>query len=139
MDSSGAAIVLAVVVVIVVFYLIEKVTRKWLGVDSKVAFVVRSVNGKHRKIDWTLRAIFMVGLLFLAIMITSEKYQPYLWFYIFSSYLLVTNVILELVRAFMQKRYSEEKNEYIVTLIQLALFICLAVTTLTTNFFGFLI
>ncbi|MDW0111264.1 DUF4181 domain-containing protein [Sporosarcina aquimarina] len=139
MNSSGAGVVLIIAIVLVVFYIIEKITRKWLKVSSKVAFVVKSVNDKHRKIDWTLRAIFMFGIFFLAIMITSEKYQPHLWLYIFFSYLLITNVILELVRAFMQKRYSEEKNEYIVTLIQLVLFICLAMVTLTTKFFGFLI
>ncbi|WP_432355473.1 DUF4181 domain-containing protein [Sporosarcina sp. A2] len=136
MNDFGTTAVLLAVFVIVLFYVTEKIFRRLLGVDSKVALVTRSVNDNHRKIDWPLRAVFIIVLLFLAVIFASDNYTPLLWFYTSLIYLLVSNVTLELIRAYMQKKYSEQKNEYKVTLIQLVLSISLVIIIITTRFFG---
>gem|GEM_PF-4060975 len=118
------------------FYTVEKLSRRWLGVKKGVAFVSRSVNDTHRKIDWTLRGLFIFGLLFGGIAFSAVRYDSAVWFYFFLGYIVITNIVLELIRAFFQKRYGDEKNEYKVTLIQLGMILLFGAVILSMEFFG---
>lgn len=40
-------------------FLINKLLRTWLNVEKKKVFSYNHVNDKHKKIDWTIRIIFI--------------------------------------------------------------------------------
>ncbi|WP_251636100.1 DUF4181 domain-containing protein [Sporosarcina sp. NCCP-2716] len=136
MDRFTTLALLSIAGMGLLFYTVEKLSRRWLGVKKGVSFVSRSVNDTHRKIDWTLRALFIFGLLFGGIVFSAVRYDSTAWFYIFLGYIVTTNFILELIRAFFQKKYGDEKNEYKVTLIQLCMLLLFAIVILSTEFFG---
>lgn len=128
--------IVAVVLLLSVFYLLDFLLRRYLKLEKINFFKNNYVNDKHQKIDWTLRFILVFGYLTMGIIMSSGEKATKTVFFIFVSYSLFNEIVLELVRAYMQKKYAENDNEYIPTLIQLSLLIMVVPTLLYTKFFG---
>ncbi|MFA1821802.1 DUF4181 domain-containing protein [Virgibacillus oceani] len=76
-------------------------------------FSYNHINGLHRKVDWGLRSISMIILLFFLGYIISNSN--------ISIYLIVIVVVLltvcdYIVRAFFEWKYSEEPKQSILTI-----------------------
>lgn len=136
MDIFLGKLIVAVVLLLSVFYLLDVLLRRYLKLEKVNFFKNNYVNDKHQKIDWTLRFMLVFGYLVMAIIMSSGEKTTTTFFFIFVSYSLLNAIVLELVRAYMQKKYAENKNEYIPTLIQLSLLIIVVPTLLYTKFFG---
>ena len=114
------------------------IMRKWLGVEKRKAFSHNHVNDKHKKIDWSIRFIFIaimvIGGLINVTMIPREPYlflQP--WFLLF-----VLIFVTETVRAVMERRYAKNPNDYVFTVFQLVFTLILLILIFMTDFFGIL-
>jgi uncharacterized membrane protein YfcA len=114
------------------------IMRRWLGVEKRKAFSHNHVNDKHKKIDWSIRFIFIaimvIGGFINVTMIPREPYlflQP--WFLLF-----VLIFVTETVRAVMERRYAKNPNAYVFTVFQLVFTLILLILLFTTDFFGIL-
>lgn len=122
----------------IVLYSTEYVARKVLKTERKKFWSNQYVNDKHRQIGWILKGIFMVGLVVLGIIFLSRESAMENWFILYLSYMLFTTIVIELARAYMEKKYAQSKNQYIVTLIEMAVLSGFLLSIIMTNLFGWL-
>jgi signal transduction histidine kinase len=117
-------------------FFFNMVMRKWLKVKKKKLFSYNHLNEKHKKVDWIIRTTFailiIVGGFYNAIQNPLER----IWF--LETHIVMFAFILasETVRAVMEKRYAENRNDYKYTLSQLGFISLSLLLIFTTNFFG---
>ena len=100
-------------------FLINKFTSKWLNVKKKKLFSYDYVNDKHKKIDWIIRITFVFFIIIGGfINISRDSLNP-LWSLQAPILIFASIIVSEIVRIIMEKIYSENKNDYIFTAIQL--------------------
>lgn len=120
--------------IIILFSLFEIFMRKWLHVEKKNLFSYNHVNGLHKKIDWTIRISFTVLMIIFIFVINSTPYGSPL---IFSYLVFILFFANEGVRAYMEWKYLKHKNDYILTICRLILWIIvLGVVILGITNFG---
>ena len=56
---SGFELLLFLTIVITLFLLFNAVMRNWLKIEKKKLFSYNHINEKHKKIDWTIRIVFL--------------------------------------------------------------------------------
>ena len=128
--------ILVIVIITFLTYILTELIRRWLKVEKKKMFSPNHVNDMHKKIDWTLRIVFLAVLLVYAFYIVERGFSYRIWFLEPWFILFISIIVTESVRAFMEWKYAENKKNYIFTLCQLALTILIVITALSTNFFG---
>lgn len=106
----------------VVIFLLNMLLRKMLGVGKRKRFSNNYVNEKHQRIDWTIRMVMVFAIVITAIF-AFYSIQIYMIF-IF----VIFGAIQETVRAVMEKKYAENPNDYLFTLIQFPLAIIVIFT-----------
>lgn len=117
-------------------FLINKFSRKWLNVEKKKLFSYNHVNDKHKKIDWIIRITF-VFFLFIGFFINVNRDSlKHIWFLETHILLFVFIIVSEIVRIIMEKRYAENKNDYIFSAIQLVVISIFLLSVFSTDFFG---
>lgn len=125
-----------IAIVVSLLLLFNAIMRKMLKVEKKKLFSYNHVNEKHKKIDWTIRFAFLVLFLFgNFINITSEPMGKY-WFLQTPFLLFVFIFVTESIRAFMERKYAENRNDYIFTISQLVFVTILYISIITTEFYG---
>lgn len=133
---------LKLVALLAVFYIVlystEYVARKLLKTERKRFWSNQYVNDKHRKIEWILKGMLMVGLVVLGIVYLSKETTMESWFTFYLSYMLFTTIVIEIARAYMEKKYAQSKNQYIVTLIEMAVLSSFLLSIIATDLFGWL-
>ena len=129
-------LILVIVITALAFYIFGFLMRKWLKVEKKKLFSHNHVNDMHKKIDWTLRVIFIAFLIVGTFYNAERGYLERIWYIEPWSLLIGLTIMTETVRAFMEWRYNPDKNDYIFTLSQLAFGILLVIVVISTNFFG---
>ena len=129
-------LLLLLAIVMLLFLLFNAVMRKWLQVEKKKLFSYNHINEKHKKMDWTIRVVFLVVLL-LGNFINVTR-EPMEWFWFFETWflLIVFIVVSETVRAVMEWKYAVNKKDYIFTISQLIFGVLLILTVIQTNFWG---
>jgi uncharacterized membrane protein YfcA len=117
-------------------FFLNLLLRKWLNVKRKKFFSYNHINEKHKKVDWMIRITFMIALLigyFINITRSPEEQitflQPYILIFIFL-------VVSETARAIMERRYAENKNDYVFTVSQMVFNAGFLLSLFSTNFFG---
>ncbi|MGM0890070.1 MAG: DUF4181 domain-containing protein [Bacillota bacterium] len=138
MESVFVKLILVLSIFGLFLFFINKVLRKWLNVEKKKLFSYGHVNDKHKKIDWTIRIICIV---FLSIgFFTNVKRDPleHIWFLETHILLFVFIIASETARVIMEKRYAENRNDYIFSTIQLVIISIFLLSVFTTDFFGLL-
>lgn len=103
-------------------FLLNMLLRKILGVEKRKRFSNNYVNEKHQKIDWTIRMV-MVFVVVIAAIFSFHSIQIYMIFLF-----VIFGAIQETVRAVMEKKYAENPNDYLFTLIQFPLAIIVVFT-----------
>lgn len=134
--TDWLALLFLLAIVMLLFLLFNAVMRKWLQVEKKKLFSYNHINEKHKKMDWTIRVVFLVVLLLgNFINVTTE---PMEWFWFFETWflLIVFIVVSETVRAVMEWKYAVNKKDYIFTISQLIFGVLLILTVIQTNFWG---
>jgi hypothetical protein len=116
-------------------FFVNKVLRKWLNVERKKIFTYDHVNDKHKKIDWTIRFIFIV-LLFISYFTNAIRDPEQVWFLQTHILLFVFIIATETVRVIMEKKYAENRNDHVFSAIQLAIISIFLLSVFTTGFFG---
>ncbi|WP_318153124.1 DUF4181 domain-containing protein [Metabacillus arenae] len=136
MDGIWLKLFLVLAIYVLLLFLFDKVMRKLLKVEKKKFFSYNYLNDKHKKIDWTIRLIFIV-LLFIGnfINVTRDPLES-IWFLETHVLLFVFIIASETTRAIMEKRFAENKNDYIFTTLQLVFMSISFLSLFTTNFFG---
>lgn len=134
--TNWLALLLLLAIVMLLFLLFNAVMRKWLQVEKKKLFSYNHINEKHKKMDWTIRVVFLVVLL-LGNFINVTR-EPMEWFWFFETWflLIVFIVVSETVRAVMEWKYAVNKKDYIFTISQLIFGVLLILTVTQTNFWG---
>lgn len=131
-------LILLLTIVISLLYLFNVVMRKWLKVEKKKTFSYNHINERHKKIDWTIRIIFLVSMI-LGYFINAAR-EPMEWFWFLETWflLIIFIVLSESVRAVMEWKYAVNKKDYIFTISQLVFSVILLITVIQTNFFGWI-
>ena len=101
-------------------FLINKFTSTWLTVKKKKLFSNDYVNDKHKKIDRMIRISFVFFVIIVCIINISRQSLNSLGPLQIQILLSASIIASEIVRILMEKRYSENKNDYIFTAIHLA-------------------
>jgi Domain of unknown function (DUF4181) len=131
-------ILLLLTIYSLLIYIFNKVMRKWLKVEKKKFFSYSHLNHKHKKIDWIIRITFLL-LLIISTTINIMRMQKGLekiWYFETYVILFIFIIVTEMARGLMERRYSENRNDYKFTIIQLVYISILLFLTFTTNFFG---
>lgn len=108
--TDWLALLLLLAIVMLLFLLFNAVMRKWLQVEKKKLFSYNHINEKHKKMDWTIRVVFLVVLLL-------------------GNFINVT-------REPMEWKYAVNKKDYIFTISQLIFGVLLILTVIQKNFWG---
>ncbi len=129
-------LILLLLIVTLLAIAFNAVMRRWLKVDKKTFSSFDHVNERHRKIDWVIRFSFIGVLFFGAFTNVTRDPMDRIWF--LETHILVFALIIatEGVRAIMKKRYAENRNDHIYTILQLVFLSIVTISMFTTNFFG---
>ena len=117
-------------------FLFNTITRKLLKVKKRKAFSYNYLNGLHKKIDWTIRIIFVVAIIVGGLINASRlPMNPILFL---EPYFLVFALIFitEIITAVMEWKYEENRNAYIFTILQLVFIAILLLSIYITDAFG---
>ena len=108
---------------------------KLLRVERKKWFSYNHINDVHKKVDWLFRIAFAIILIVSAsYRISLEPSEP-AW-YLDTWFLLIISIILsESVRAYMEWKYEENRNAYVLTISETVFILILYILILKTNFF----
>ena len=108
---------------------------KLLRVERKKWFSYNHINDVHKKVDWVFRIAFAIIIIVSAgYKISQEPLEP-VW-YLNTWFLLIISIVLsESVRAYMEWKYEENRNAYVLTISETAFILFLYILILKTNFF----
>ncbi|SET71420.1 protein of unknown function [Oceanobacillus limi] len=117
-------------------YIFNSIMRKILNVKKKKLFSYNHLNDKHKKIDWTIRSIFIISIIFSYFYTITRDPMETVWYLEvwFLSFVFLT--ISELVRAYMEWKYVKNENDYLFTISELIFVVVAAYCMFTTDFFG---
>lgn len=94
--------------------IIPAIFRYKMGADKKKWFSYNHINKLHKKIDWTLSIIYMISLIVSAIFFYTKP--------LLISIILAVFVLSQIsVQAFIEWKFSENRKNFKVSLIQLGL------------------
>lgn len=128
-------LVFVLAILSLLIFIFNSLMRKYLKVEKRKAFSYNHVNKKHEKIDWMIRIIYI-----MIILITSfyqiRNINGVSWYFELWFITLMYLIISEIVRAFMEWKYSENRREYIFTISQLIFILLLLGISFISDFFG---
>ncbi|WP_052124095.1 DUF4181 domain-containing protein [Ureibacillus manganicus] len=132
-------LIISIASFLILIIIINEVVSRWLGVKKKSLFSYQHVNDRHKKIEWAIRITFIIFIVIGTFVNIHREPSETLWFLETWNILIVFIVIVDLLQAFMEWKYVENKKVYISTLIQLGFFVVLLLllfVLIMNNFFG---
>lgn len=129
-------LLLVLSIFVVVLYLYNSMIRKFLKVEKKKFFSYNHINEKHKKIDWTIRIIIVVGMLVGYFTNVQNDLSDGYWFLETYFLLFLFIVITEIATAIMEWKYAKNKNAYLVTIFQLLFIVAFMLIMFATDFVG---
>jgi cytochrome bd-type quinol oxidase subunit 2 len=136
MDQLWLKFILFIVSYALLIFLFNKGMRKWFKVKKKKLFSYHHKNKKHKQLDWTIRitfaALIVVGGIYNATLPPLER----MWFLETYILLIAFVIVSGTVTAVMEKRYTENRNDYKFTISQLAFLSLTLLLFVSTDFFG---
>lgn len=130
---------LVIGILLLVSFVFDSVMSKYLKVEKRKAFSYSHVNEKHKKTDWIIRISFIIIILithFFIISSIKENTRETIWYLETWFLILVFLIISEMVRAFMEWKYAENRKAYIFTISKLIFILILFWIIFSTNFFN---
>ncbi|ATP41993.1 hypothetical protein CSE16_19315 [Solibacillus sp. R5-41] len=132
------SLLILLLVLFLVFWIFGIVIRKLLGVEKRKSFSYNHVNDRHKKLDWSVRIIFLILLLFSNYYTIYNKVIGTYWYIEPWFVLIIFILISELLRAFMEWKYAENKRDFIATIAELLFIITFLFLLIITDFLGLL-
>ena len=132
-------LIISVASFLILIIIINDVVSKLLGVEKKSLFSYQHVNDRHKKIEWVIRITFILFIVIGTYINIQREHSESLWFLETWNILIVFIIIVDLLQAFMEWKYVENKKVYISTLIQLGFFVVLLLlifVLINNHFFG---
>ena len=121
---------------LLISFVFNTIMRKYLKVDKRKTFSYNHVNEKHKKIDWAIRIITIIAMIVLTFIGTYKHNNEGLWGFVPSISIFVSIAITEMVRVFMEWKYSANPKAYIFTLSQLLFLMVLFWITIKSDFYN---
>lgn len=106
----------------------------YLNVEKTNLFMSNHVNELHKKIDWIIRISFVIILLGTSFFVRKNP-EGAVWYLQTWFVVLAFLMVSEIIRAFMEWKYSENPKTYILTISQLIFVIVLLWVGYTSRFF----
>ncbi|MFJ7183394.1 DUF4181 domain-containing protein [Lysinibacillus xylanilyticus] len=129
-------LMLFLIVVVLVINIFGFFIRKLLGVKRKKWFSYNHINERHKKLDWSVRIIF-IGLFFISsyYRIVNDTFGiP--WYFETWFILIVFLITSEMLRAFMEWKYAVNKRDFVATIAEMVFMFSIVFLVITTGFFG---
>lgn len=105
----------------IIIFLVNMFLRKLLGVEKRALLNPYYVNERHEKVEFRLSIIAAVLVWIVTIESSFKSLNP-----IYAS--LILGLLITLYRAYMEKKYGENPNEYRYTLLGFAIGILLVLS-----------
>lgn len=125
-------LILAVLLSLIIGF--EVIMTKYLKLDKRKPFSYNHVNGKHKKIDWLIRIVFIISL-FITSFILKRNPEISNWNIKTEFLIIIFLIISEATRAFMEWKYGENPKTYILTISRLLFISILIWVTLYLDLF----
>lgn len=123
-------------VLFLVIWLFGFVIRKLLGVERMKWFSNPYVNERHKKLDWSVRIPFTILFLISYFYYFNNDTFETAWFFNPWFILITLLIVAEILRAFMEWKYAENKKKYIVTIAEMLFMGSVLYLIILTDFFG---
>ncbi|MFD1928920.1 DUF4181 domain-containing protein [Sporosarcina siberiensis] len=113
---SGFWIELLIILLIIILLvgIIPAIFRYRMGAKKRKWFSYNQVNKLHKKVDLTLRIVFVIFFITFAILFNIHPFSTYIMIGLF----VLTQIG---VQAYMEWRFSDNRKDFQVSLIQLTL------------------
>lgn len=105
----------------IIFFLVNLFLRKLLGMKKRTLLNPHYVNERHEKVEFRLSIIGAVLVGAVTIGSDFRSLNP-----VYAS--LVLGILITLYRAYMEKKYAENPNEYRFTLLEFSIGILLVLS-----------
>jgi len=129
-------LVLFLVVLLLIISIFEFVIRKLLGVERKKWFSYDYINERHKKLDRFVRIIYMI-LIVISSYYMSNNDTVGIAFYFKPWFIIIAFLVSsEMLRAFMEWKYAENKKDVVATIAEMMFMISIILITIKTDFFG---
>ncbi|MGE7942668.1 DUF4181 domain-containing protein [Lysinibacillus xylanilyticus] len=129
-------LILFLLVLLLIISIFGFVIRKLLGVERKKCFSYNYLNERHKKLDLSVRILFTI------LVLISSYYRNYndtveiAWYFDIWFIIIVFLVVSEMLRAFMEWKYAENKRAFVATIAEMMFMISIVFLTIKTDFFG---
>lgn len=131
----GLKFILLLFALWLIIFLFDEVMRRLLKVERRKLFSYNHVNSRHKKIDWGFRIAAIIWIV-VGGFVNIARYPSTILFLEPYFILLIMIFLTEFVRIRMEWKYAENRNAYLLTLLQL-IFIAIVLSVLyMTNIFG---
>ncbi|MFJ8511429.1 DUF4181 domain-containing protein [Lysinibacillus xylanilyticus] len=128
-------LILFLIVLVLIINTFGFIIRKLLGVERKKWFSYNHINERHKKLDWSLR-IIILSLFFISYFMIDNDTLGIPWYFETWFILFVFSITSEMLRAFMEWRYAENKRDFVATIAEMVFMISIVFLVITTGFFG---
>lgn len=136
MNIQFGPVMLFLIVLLLIVNTFGFVIRKLLGVERKKWFSYNHINERHKKLDWSVRIIFMSLFLISSYYMINNDTFGIPWYFETWFILIVFLITSELLRTYMEWKYAENKKDFVATFAEMLFMISIVFLTITTDFFG---
>ena len=133
-DGELVRILLFLIALFVTLSIFEFAVRKLLGVERRKWFSYNHVNERHKKVDWTVRIIFLI-LIFISTYYTFANEET-VWYFESWFVIMIFLMASETLRAIMEWKYAEKKKAAAATILVMLFGASILLLTVATGFFG---
>lgn len=135
-SSFWLKLLFLIAVLSLAIFLFNALMRKLLKVERPKAFSYNHVNDTHKKIDWSIRILF-IFLMLVGGFINATRLDEETYLFLETWFLLFVLVfITETIRAVMERKYAKNPNAYLYTVSQMVFAMLLVIFVFSTDFFG---
>ena len=133
-DGELVRILLFLIALFVTLSIFEFAVRKLLGVERRKWFSYNHVNERHKKVDWSVRIIFLI-LIFISTYYTFANEET-VWYFESWFVIMIFLMASETLRAIMEWKYAEKKKAAAATILVMLFGASILLLTVATGFFG---
>lgn len=135
-SSFWLKLLFLIAVLSLAIFLFNALMRKLLSVKRPKAFSHNHLNDTHKRIDWSIRILF-IFLMLIGVFVNASRFEEESYFFLQPYVLLVVLVfITETIRTVLERKYAKNPNAYLYTVSQMVFAFILIIVVLSTDFFG---
>ncbi len=107
-----------------VIWFVKWILRKTLEIEKEKInwFSYNHINNLHKKIDWTIRILTMIGTIFAIYLVFFKEYPIALYLIVWVAFMVIDYSI----RAFFEWKYTDNPKQWILTMSEIAILVVVA-------------